>query len=1074
MEFTKAELKEYLKNEILFDKAEELVYDDHIFNSNIIIQHERKLRITSFCRSSNSDQIYQQKITTGRNKNGIAYLYTECTCPAGLHYGSHCKHSIATLLDYISTLQSDLREATDFHINSWIDNLQNLIAQDTIEKSKKSQHIIQYKFVSGGEKKKDIFGIELVKRKILKKGGFGTSSPLSIHATKPFPSYLKYDDNEIFSYLKQLETETFKNYYSKYLSKFRLWGNLGYLVLTRLIENKKLFYEDSEKLIQFGEAKRGYLSWKSDVNLRKLEVNFDSKNIVFLSNLSKNMYLDKENLLIGEVTGLEFTGETLHKLISEYIFLSDKQLEYASKTLSKKIKSLPPLSKKVITDIKPKPYLHIKRDKVNLSFDYDGKKVQFGDEAKFVENADESFERDFEEEKKFISKLEDFGFQNSLSQIVLGEETADEVENWRKFFEKGIDNLKSDDWKVRVDEKGKFSFQEIDSEDIDFEIEENQSKWFSMDFFIDLDGQKLKLAPIVESFLSTIEDGDFSNFTEDRINIPIGNRNYVRVEREKIKPIVNTVLKLFNKESGEIEVGNHELHDIELNEELEKKLAERHHEIFKLQKHLKAFEEIEKIEPPKGLNADLRQYQLEGLSWLNFLRQFKFGGILADDMGLGKTIQTLGFILNEKEQGRLQKPVLIVLPTSLLGNWKRESIKFTPDLNVKILHNRERKAIYKEIIKGNNEFDILLTTYTLILKDIKELLQIKFYYIILDEAQKIKNPKAKVSKNLRLLDTEYRLCLTGTPMENHLGELWSLFDFLMPNFLYKEEIFNRFLRNPIEKEQDREILARLKSRIKPFILRREKSEVATELPPKTEIIQSVTFDNKQTKLYESIRVTMEKKVQDAIRKNGLAKSQIEILEALLKLRQVCCDPRLLKIDEKEKIDESAKLDSLFNLLEELFEENRKVILFSQFTSMLEIIEERLLKDGVEYAKLTGATRNRDSEIELFKRGGVDIFLVSLKAGGVGLNLTEADTIIIYDPWWNPAVEDQAIDRAYRIGQDKKVFVYRFIVEGSVEEKILELQAKKKSLSKSILEDSAENFQITQEDINELFAPLKSN
>jgi len=309
-------------------------------------------------------------------------------------------------------------------------------------------------------------------------------------------------------------------------------------------------------------------------------------------------------------------------------------------------------------------------------------------------------------------------------------------------------------------------------------------------------------------------------------------------------------------------------------------------------------------------------------------------------------------------------------------------------------------------------------------------------------------------------------------MENHLGELWSLFSFLMPNFLYSEELFNRLYRNPIEKDESVEAQDRLKHRIKPFILRRNKRDVATELPPKTEIVQRVTFDNKQAKLYESIRVTMEKKVQKVINEKGLAKSQIAILDALLKLRQVCCDPRLLKMDEAKDIKESAKLDALFDLLEELLEENRKVILFSQFTSMLELIEDRLLKDSVDYAKLTGSTRDRDSEIEKFKSGNSDLFLVSLKAGGVGLNLTEADTVIIYDPWWNPAVENQAIDRAYRIGQDKKVFVYRFIIEGSVEEKIIELQEKKKLLSESVLSENREGYTITQDDIKDLFAPLK--
>ena len=334
------------------------------------------------------------------------------------------------------------------------------------------------------------------------------------------------------------------------------------------------------------------------------------------------------------------------------------------------------------------------------------------------------------------------------------------------------------------------------------------------------------------------------------------------------------------------------------------------------------------------------------------------------------------------------------------------------------------------------DHDLVLTTYPLLPRDQERLAEQSFHSLILDEAQTVKNPKSQAAAVVRALKADHRLCLTGTPMENHLGELWTQFDFLMPGFLGDQANFKRHWRTPIEQHRDRERHARLAQRIAPFMLRRRKQDVATELPPKTEIIKSVTLGEAQAQLYEGIRLAMEKRVRDAIAAQGLARSHITILDALLKLRQTCCDPRLLKLPAAARVKESAKLELLMDLLPEQLEEGRRILLFSQFTSMLALIETELDDRGIPYAKLTGQTRKRDEAIDAFRSGGVSLFLISLKAGGVGLNLTEADTVILYDPWWNPAVETQAADRAHRIGQDKPVFVYKLVTEQTVEERIL--------------------------------------
>ena len=469
---------------------------------------------------------------------------------------------------------------------------------------------------------------------------------------------------------------------------------------------------------------------------------------------------------------------------------------------------------------------------------------------------------------------------------------------------------------------------------------------------------------------------------------------------------------------------------------------------------------------PAGFQGELRPYQQQGLAWLQFLRETEHAGVLADDMGLGKTAQTLAHLLIEKQAGRLDKhPALIIAPTSLMHNWRKEAEKFTPELKVLVLQGHDRQAHFQDI----QNVDIVLSTYPLLARDEEFLLSQQYHMLILDEAQNIKNPRAKASQVVRLLQAKHRLCLTGTPMENHLGELWSLFHFLMPGFLYSQEVFNKKYRNPIEKHADNNVKNKLVQRIKPFMLRRLKTDVAKELPEKTTIEVNIDMNEQQSKLYEAVRATMQQNIRELIAAKGFHRSQIQILSALLKLRQVCCHPSLLKLEHvKNQNVESAKLDYLLEMVTGMVEEGRKILIFSQFTTMLQLIEDHLKTLKISNVKLTGQTKKRDEVITAFQSGNIPVFLISLKAGGVGLNLTAADTVIHFDPWWNPAAEDQASDRAWRIGQDKPVFVYKLITSQSIEEKILALQKNKASLTKSILSIDHENeVKLTEEDVMSL-------
>ena len=437
-------------------------------------------------------------------------------------------------------------------------------------------------------------------------------------------------------------------------------------------------------------------------------------------------------------------------------------------------------------------------------------------------------------------------------------------------------------------------------------------------------------------------------------------------------------------------------------------------------------------------------------------------------MGLGKTLQALAHVLAEKEAGRLDRPALIVAPTSVVPNWRSEAARFAPDLRVHVSHGLKRK----EVLDRLAQYDLVITTYPLLGRDKAVLLEQEFHLVILDEAQQIKNAQTQAAAVVRSLRSRHRLCLTGTPLENHLGELWSLFNFLMPGFLGDATAFRRNYRTPIEKHEDEARRHGLERRLRPFLLRRTKEQVAADLPPKTEIIREVELGGGQRELYETVRAAMDERVRREIASRGLAQSQIVLLDALLKLRQVCCDPRLVKLAAARRITDSAKLAVLMDMLDELLAEGRRVLLFSQFTEMLALIEAELNARGVRHVKLTGETQDRARPVQEFQEGKVPLFLISLRAGGTGLNLTAADTVIHYDPWWNPAVERQATDRAHRIGQDKPVFVYKLIVAGSVEEKISQMQAEKAALAAAILGEPGKSSRpLTQEDIAALFQPL---
>ena len=600
---------------------------------------------------------------------------------------------------------------------------------------------------------------------------------------------------------------------------------------------------------------------------------------------------------------------------------------------------------------------------------------------------------------------------------------------WLQFLERDAPLLQQDGW--RIETTPAFPFRIVAAGDEwSAEVYENgAAQWFELELGVDVDGSRISLLPVLIDALSR------SGFDLDSDPAALARRErpfvgklpgggYVALPVERVARVLATLGGLFGdrRTSSKERVRVPVLQAPSLAAAGGIAMRWNHApSIRALIDDLGSAMHNEVTLPPQFV-GELRGYQRECVAWLQTLRTHRAGGVLADDMGLGKTVEVLAHIAVERAHGRLTKPVLVVSPTSVSPNWRNEIARFLPDAKILSLTGFDRFERFERI----GDATIVLTTYALLVRDAQALAAHEWSIAILDEAQAIKNPRSKAALAALNLQADQRLALTGTPIENHLEELWSIFAYAVPGVLPDRSRFARLFRTPIEKHDNRDRRTALAARIKPFFMRRTKEAVAQDLPEKSEIVQRVPLSGRQRDLYETIRLTMHRRVRDEVEKRGLARSRIIVLDALLKLRQVCCDPRLLKLDAADGIEESQKLEALLEMLESLIDDGRRILLFSQFTTMLDLIKPELAKRSMPFVELRGDTRDRETPVNRFQAREVPLFLISLKAGGTGLNLTAADTVIHYDPWWNPAVERQATDRAHRIGQDQHVFVYKLI------------------------------------------------
>ena len=705
-------------------------------------------------------------------------------------------------------------------------------------------------------------------------------------------------------------------------------------------------------------------------------------------------------------------------------------------------------------------------DVLRLSFDYgepgSPAEIDSDDQRQFARTEDAGLvtfvRRDKAVEQAALQRLAALGFaqarieppkgslveRGSRVHWLTGRDAAD---RWQDILAKHIPALRAEGWTIEVGSDFGARVVEPGGE-VAVAVRDAGDGWFDLDVGVDIDGERRPLLPILAKL---IDRGgmEAARVIDGRAHIVLDDGSVLVLPADRVERLLSVLEAMLEGARRVDDTLRVPIAEADTLLDIDDLIARRPDESAQIDAYLARIREtaaLPEVAIPASFRAELRDYQQTGVAWLQSLRASNVAGILADDMGLGKTAQTLAHVAVEHDAGRLTDPCLVVVPTSLVPNWVDEAKRFTPHLKVLVLHGLDRHEKRGDVDSAH----IVVTTYGVVARDIELMKGLQWHLLVLDEAQAIKNPDSKATRAVCQLQARHRLCLSGTPVENNLGELWSQFAFLMPGLLGDRKTFQKRFRTPIEKRGDTTRAALLLRRTKPFLLRRTKAAVAKELPPKTEVIRRIDLGREQRDLYETIRLSVHDKVRAAIAASGLSRNAITVIDALLKLRQVCCDPRLVKVASGGRA-RSAKLESLVEMLHEMVPEGRRVLVFSQFTSMLDLIKVELEEAGIAYVELTGRTLDRAEPVRCFQAGEVPVFLISLKAGGRGLNLTAADTVIHYDPWWNPAAEDQATDRAYRIGQDKPVFVYKLIAANSVEERILDLQRRKGSLSAATIE-----------------------
>ena len=1044
-------------------------------------------------------------------------LYTVCTCPVM----GQCKHGAAVFMLWQSSQHAEKIEndsknlplrmqqlakqvGHDRDVMAWVSNLVNALepaSEPSRPASPQSTEII-YELSSVITNSGPTLGVRVLKAGLLASGHFGKGR---LHDLEDYyglyDSEIKESDAVILDLLGTCVDRYGYIFNHKAKGTVGLNSQMGAYLLSQMLHTGRLFWGDEREVaIGIGPAKEANIVWNSTggkAALVQMSTNLHEAGNVFISNTTPMWYVDPYRMMAGVIDSEH--SAALLMAASESPQLPAKAAQALSNVLVSQAKNaaipLPAEPSIVFVDqplvCRIKVYSADGSPRVDQwtvkilmcyaehefhvdlqpASDVSSLTLPDGTETEVLRDHSSEY-RQYQFFRRRVSGFEPVYAKNPAVFSIADHQplARTDEERYRSFdrlFD-AFDSLSAEGFDITVEAPVSLTAETVS--DFDFDLQPVDNAWFDLGLQLNHEGNQYNLLPLVLNWLA---EGD----PESPLMLTAIDGRRLSVPPEMVRPVADTLLELYDDSSEQVKVSRARAVSLSrLSEEVDRAggtsqwlgdetliaLAKKIESISQDQQTL-----LKKAKAPRTLKAELRPYQLTGMAWMSFLHDAGLCGVLADDMGLGKTIQTLAYILSLKQRRKLAGPCLIVAPTSVVHNWAREAQRFAPILRTRVWHGAER---HDEPLADSDAM-LVVTSYALALRDEVVLAGHGFAIMVLDEAQTIKNPSAKITQCLKRMPIQQRFCLTGTPLENHLGELWSLFDFLMPGMLGPQKRFSQHFRTPIEKHGDSDRQRRLNNAIGPFLLRRRKQSVAAELPPKTEVIRNIKLEGDQARLYETIRVGMEKRVRKLLQEKGVAKSHIQMLDALLKLRQSCCHPQLVKLDSAAKVKTSAKTDYVLAMIEELVAEGRKIILFSQFTQMLDILEREIAQRKIGYVKLTGKTRKRQEAVDAFQNGSVPLFLISLKAGGTGLNLTAADTVIHYDPWWNPAVENQATDRAHRIGQNKAVFVYKLIADNTVEDKIVAMQARKQALADATVDSGDANpvKSLSAEDILSLFA-----
>jgi len=1099
-------------------------FDPGTFDRGWSYQRSRRVRFARI--SASGDEVegevqgslrkpYAVSARISRMANGRTVIGSECTCPVGFD----CKHAVAVLIQAVADCENGQARAANGQTLSagvidWLAQMERAAKSAGEDYPPELRQRLLYLLLPapGGTR----LAVAPASVRQLKGGAFSTDvrsfSAANILDPKP-PQYLRPSD---YALLRRLGRTTV--YRSGDFEARRLEGEEGADLLAQMLATGRCYWESpTGPLLRAGEPRAGTIEWRlTGEGLQRPDMVVTGGGLCVP--VAPPWYIDTDDGICGPVeTDL---APRMAAMLLQAPALTPAEVKTVRVRLTETLpKAPPPLPRELAPprriEVVPVPHLllHQRRLSPNiywsgtrrpevvqvdvtlarLSFLYDGHEVASDDRrpAPIFAKGDAVIEvlRRPQAEKQAMRKLEALGLlpatplhqwnlpNDCQGDYALCDESGYQDEDlWIDFADRDVSALRAAGWRVELDASFPYRMAQADGA-IEAALENGSGiDWFELHLGVPVDGQRVDILPALLKVLRQIPGEAMDTFLTDdalddtSLRLRLNDGRILPLPFAQLRPILAALAGLFaagrEPVDGVLHLTRTDAADLADFAAGAVGVVWRGDESLRaLGRQLKDHAGLPPVALPSLFTGSLRPYQQSGLEWMQLLRSAGLGGVLADDMGLGKTVQTLAHIAVEKAEGRLDRPCLVIAPTSLMPNWQAEAATFAPSLAVLVQHGADRA----ETVGAIADQDIVFTTYALLARDIEILAAQQWHMVILDEAQFVKNPSTAAAQALRRLDTRHRLALTGTPLENHLGELWALFDFVLPGFLGERSVFTRQWRTPIEKKGDTERRAVLARRVKPFLLRRAKSEVASDLPPKTEIIEHIELSPGQRDLYEAIRLAMHKKVREAIARKGLTRSRIDLLEALLKLRQACCDPRLVKTAGagRGKVV-SAKLARLMEMLVDLIGEGRRVLLFSQFTSMLALIVEAVEEAGIPYVILTGQTTDRATPVKRFQKGEVPLFLISLKAGGTGLNLTAADTVIHYDPWWNPAVEAQATDRAHRLGQDKPVFVHKLIAQNTIEVKMQELKSRKQSLADGLFDpDAGSAVDIAEADIEYL-------